>query len=281
MDQQLMQEVRSRVLDLVSQEARDLVDEQDVDRQVRSRDTLIRMFCQQCVEDHDIRDVEAIGQRMLQTLIWRKSYGLTTVKASDFPLELWSKGHYVKFEDGDIFISIFDSAKYKRFSDRWADLMTRFTMYIYDKHVIEAVHAGKKVIMFTSLKNMTHANLDMKRDTESVTLFDTHFPCLCDHMGGYGAPWYLNGIGNAFIRFTMPSSLRKRFQLYSKDSIRTALPPHLLPQAFGGPLVLKSVVSVENDTNIKPLAEWGPKNGFTDAEIDKILEHYKHLSLSS
>ena len=97
--------VRSRVLDLVSQEPEELFDAHDVDQQVRKQDGLIRMF----ITQHQLNkkhDVEVISKRIVTTLKWRKSYGVPTMRVEDFPLELWQRELFTMHEDDEYLIAV-------------------------------------------------------------------------------------------------------------------------------------------------------------------------------
>ena len=108
--QEVIVTVRSRVLQLVSQADDQLLDPHDVDSHVRTRDAFIRMFCEHYRVNHSDKDydIESISQKMLQTLKWRKTTGLTTIMTTeDIPVEFWNTKALLIHEDDEYLISVY------------------------------------------------------------------------------------------------------------------------------------------------------------------------------
>lgn len=272
----MIEEVRRRVLQLVSeQSATQTIDEQDVDSHIRSRDGLIKMFVTQYADDRNIRDIEAIAQRIIETLKWRKSYGITSRRDQDFQLEFYTRNHFRIYEDDEILIGVYDMSSFKKISQKWNDTMQQFYHHIHNKYCLEAVHAGKKVIMVTDGSNLTFEFLNQKLDAENMSILDTHFPCLSDKIGLYGLPWIFSSIGSVFIQLSLPYSMKKRFKIYNKANIREAFDEDHLPILFGGRLALKPVIDVHEVKGLKPLTEFAEDRGFQEWEIEKAVQFYK------
>ena len=271
----MIEQVRLRVLQLVSEQPAHLFDDQDVDSHIRSRDGLIRMFVEQFVEDRKSHDVEAISQRMIETLKWRKSSGLTTLKESDFPLEFWTRNHFQIFEDDDILIGVYDLSSFKKISSKWNDVMQQFYQYVHNRYCLEAVHAGKRVIMITDGSKALVENVNTKLDANNMSTLDTHFPCMSDKIGIFGVSWVISCMGAPFIKFCLPYSMKKRFKIYTGDTIKEVFDPDHLPIQFGGKLALQPLIDVHEVKGLKTLREYGEDHGFQEWEMDRMIQYYK------
>ena len=274
----IIEKVRSPVLQLVSQQDKQLFDDHDTNIHVRTRDAFIRMFCDHYAENHRGKhDVEVISQRMVETLKWRKSFGLTSAKAEDFPLELWQRNPYFVHEDEDYFILVYILQHQEFISQRWSDLSSKFTMFIHSKWSLEAVHAGKKLIAIsdTSRSAMTGMiGMDKKLHSQTVHIMDTHFPKLATSLGVYGLPWIIVPFANFFMRFIMPRSLKKVFKFYTEETIGEMLDEKHLPIMFGGKLPVRDVME---HFNIQPRSMAGcPEDwGLQEWEVRKVIESNK------
>lgn len=116
----VIEQVRTQVLLLVSQQDPEYTDAQDVDSHIRTRDGLIRMFCERFRETHKDIDynVESISEKIMETLKWRKSFGLTKWQPQDFPLELWNARLLLQHEDEEYNITLYFLKNYFRISKR-------------------------------------------------------------------------------------------------------------------------------------------------------------------
>ena len=271
----MIEQVRLRVLQLVSELPAHLFDDQDVDSQIRTRDGLIQMFVKQFVEDRKSHDVEAISQRVIKTLKWRKSSGLTTLTETDFPLEFWTRNHFQIFEDDDVFIGIYDLSTFKKISSKWNDVMHRFYQYVHNRYCLEAVHAGKRVIMMTDGSRTSVENLNKKLDADNMSILDTHFPCLSDTIGAFGFPRIISRMSTVFIKLSLPYSLKNRFRFYTRDTIKEVFDQDHLPIQFGGKLALQPLIDVHKVQGLKTLRQYGEDHGFQESEIGRIVQYYK------
>lgn len=119
----IIEKVRTRVLFLVSQQDPESTDTQDVYTHVETRDGLIRIFCEQFTETHKDcdYDVDSISEKIVETLKWRKTFGLTKWQPQDFPLELWNSCLLLRHEDDEYHISLYFLKNYFKISKRWSE----------------------------------------------------------------------------------------------------------------------------------------------------------------
>lgn len=139
----VIDQVRSSVLHHVTSEP-DLFDEVDVESHIRTRDGFIRIFCKHYSElHHGTHDVAAISDRLVETLKWRKSVNLNSMRSEDFPLELWTINPWTVYQDDEYFIVLYTPKNEVRISERWSELKNHMVLHVHNNYTLEAVSAAK------------------------------------------------------------------------------------------------------------------------------------------
>lgn len=264
--------IRQRVLALLGEEDDTLYDAKDVKSHVEDRDGLIKCFITQH-KDHngDNVDIEVISQKMVETMKWRKSYGLTDSKSTDFPIEIWNRNPLYVHEDDKRFIIVYLMKHDQKVSPKWSELCIKFIVNFHNRFTLEAVHAGKQVIGISDASGFSVRNIDTSLHSGVVKVMDRHMPCLTDVSGVFGLPGILTSVTSLFLRMTMPFSMRKRFRVYTKHTIGEAFPDTGVPSIFGGELELHEILHVHE---MKPNSvtthaqDWG----LEEWEVKKIIE---------
>lgn len=264
--------VRSRVLALIGELNQEDFDEQDLDLQVRNRDALIKCFITQHKEHHDnVLDVEIAARKMVETMKWRKSLGLAKRGMDHFPSELWTTDQMYVFEDEKYFIIVYPVLNDRHISDHWTDLRTKFVLRLHSELSLEALHAGKQVVVIGDVSGLRVGGVDISMHSGIVKLLDRHIPCLFHVFGIIGLPFFLTGLANVFMRMTMPYSMKKRFRVYDEKTIQAAIPPQYLPTLLGGDLKMKDLM---DSLGIRPksLATNFEDWQMTESDARKILQ---------
>ena len=248
-----------------------LVDERDVEHHVRERDTFIQMFCKHHADSHNgSYDVEAIGNRMIETLVWRKSFGVADLKPSDLPLEIWTQNETFTYEDDEYFVLVYVLRNDARFCDRWSEMRLRSAVCIHNNRTLEAVYAGKQVVALCDVLEIGMTGIDLRMHTALTGILDKHFPCMFQVTGVLGVPAFLVPIANFFMRFTMPPGLKKVMRMYTVPSFRSVLREEVLPERYGGRGRLVSLISTSR-AGMRSLDKHASEFGLTTAEAGKIL----------
>jgi hypothetical protein len=240
----VIEKVRSRVLDLVSGHE-ELYDANDVTSHIRTRNGLISMFCERFRETHAADqeyDIECISQNLLETLAYRKSIGISSMRIEDFPKEMWEADTVRMYEDDEVNITIWNIRNYYYVSRKWSNVWARFFIMNHDHDVLEAVHKGKKCYSFADAHGMGFANLDITMVEECFRMNDKHFPSLYQNLGLYGIPRFMHSIAEWIIKFCMPDGFRHRFRIYDSASMIELLGTKYVPPGMGGECVLQPLI---------------------------------------
>lgn len=265
--------IRQRVLASIAEEDGQLFDQEDVDSQIRDRDGLISCFLKQHRDQHgDNVDVGKVSEKLVETMKWRKTFGLSDSKSNEFPLEMWASNPMFVFEDDKYCIILYMMKSAPWISQRWSDLTVKFVVHFHNRVTLEAVHAGKQVIGISDASDFSVRNIDSNLHSTVVKLLDRHLPCLMDVNGVYGLPWALNSVVGLFLKFTMPYSMRKRFHAYTKHTIKDAFPDGYLPTLLGGQLEMTDVLKLLK-INPKSLKTSFDDWKIEERESEKILRY--------
>ena len=271
--QEVIDKVRSRVLQLVSQADDQLLDPHDVDSHVRTRDAFIRMFCEHYRVNHSDKDydIESISQKMLKTLKWRKATGLTTMTTEDIPVEFWNTKALLIHEDDEYVISVYLLKRHHVISKRWRELCITYHEIIQDRIFLEAAHAGKTLIAITDARQAGISNADYPFFDTSMKHSDEHFPCLFHRTGMFGIPRLIVPLVQWFLKWSMPTAFRNRFQFLHEDNIVSFFGKDRLPEELGGKLHLRDPVDL-TASHLKSVKDHGKDWGLDVDEVRKILQ---------
>ena len=285
-----MQQVRARVLQLISQEDASLFDEEDVDENIVKSDALINMFSRRYdgssssnkkKKSEDGQHLDKVCHKLMETLKWRKSSGLTQAQAQDFPLDIWMQNPVAVYEDDETFVGVNMMHYSGRISGRWTELRLLGTMWFFDRFALQAYKQGKRVVILADARRETsYMGLDVRFNLAFTKLLDRHFPFMMDVFGIYGVPAFLAPIVTWFIRFAMPTSLKEIVQAYTPETIVDAFGgEEQLPRLFGGkiPLIDPLPAYLAEHPGMKSLKEVGlddvkQKWSLEEWEITRIQE---------
>ena len=271
---QAVADVRSRVQQMIAGQDQQLFDEQDIQRHVSSRKQvgLINLFCSRYASQHrGSYDVDHISKRLVETLKWRRSMGISRMQASDFPLEMWQQNPSFVYESDSQLIMIYIMRADARISDKWSELRGRLAYFIHEHWLLSATTSGKQVIVISDT-SQNGLQTDVRLHAKITRNIDQHFPGCVSKGAIYGLPWFLTSIASFFLRFTMPPAMSQVVRVYGKDTLHQLFSsPALMPSMLGGSLVLKSAVSRERD-HLRSLEKNHADWQLQEWEVKKVMD---------
>lgn len=255
----------------------DRVDPVDVSK-LRNGSNLIERSVLEYLEDHVMTDGVSttsvkIANQVMESLRWRKEYGVNQIRATDLPAEFYRCNVFelVERPDGGHLI-IVNIGNLKRLR-HWSNLWIKFIVYemekVADKQFSDPDFFNKrKLRVLADSSDIGFAQMDLSFILTIVPIFLKHFPQGFETVWLYGLPFFTRHMRGIALR-SLPARVAKKVKFTDKGTIVHDMGSDNVPVRYGG--TCRFPLKEFSPAEASPLRDVGRKNGITDAEINRML----------
>jgi hypothetical protein len=256
-------------------------DVDDIVRNIQTDDTLILLFCLQYLDDHPKDELqnndkmfEKVYKNLLETLKWRKSYGLSRFLYSDFPEEYYSRGHITvgKNRHENTVLLVFDHSRHSKINTSLSRLLKDFLLFFTEKVTSDFIRKGYDVHIIFDYSKASYSNLDPSLLIDFLTTVTTHYPSIVKLSFAYSLPWYTNALVKMLMRI-LPARVTSNFIVVDKESIFKELHLQLIPDYMGGMNNMENIFL--SQTPHVTLKDFQEKLGISQHDVRKLIESYE------
>ena len=279
----LLSETKDQVFNLIQQN-QDKVDPLDVTA-LQNGSNLIERCILDYLEAHVMTDgitsmSSKISSIVLDSLKWRKEFGINHIKDSDLPIEFYnSKLFEVTSKPNGSTLIIMNVAILTRMR-QWSDIWIKFIVHEMEREAQrlwanpDFFDTSRAHVLVDSSK-IGICHVDLHFIMTIVPIFLKHFPQGFEMIWLYGLPLFTRHIKSLMLR-SLPARIAKKVTFTDKQSIIDDMGQDVVPVRYGG----------TNDRPIRDLysetasnlSEVGRKNGFSESEISKMISEMASLN---
>ncbi|XP_053201677.1 motile sperm domain-containing protein 2-like [Panonychus citri] len=203
-----------------------LYDEQDID-QVRNDDWSVERYLLHCKGNPET----ALGM-LRESMRWRKSFGVNSLKETDFPKEYYLSGSFFTYlpdRKGNSMIYI--RGKLHRKISEWSELHKKFFVYMINK--LDKEKSGHGYAAFWDCEGAGLANVDIEMLSFMVTTISCYFPYGLEYVLLHELPWVLNAIYN-LAKSWVPEHYQRLAIFINRFNLNDYIEPENLPDYLNG-----------------------------------------------
>ncbi|RWS12082.1 motile sperm domain-containing protein 2-like protein [Dinothrombium tinctorium] len=243
---------------------KDAFDEIDVSR-IRNE----RWVIERHILDRKGNEKDAF-ENLVNTMKWRKSFGVNRLKATDFPQEFWEIGEahlYVADKNGvkPAYIRV---KFHKQLSD-WLEISKKFVVYLME--TLDKETNGKNWSIIWDCDGGTLFNVDIELLVFCITTCFRYYPKGAKYYLLHELPFVLWGIyqlGRTFI----PEHYRNTICFSTRRNIADLIGIESLPDYLGGECNKKYRGPIEGAPGIEEVAK---DNDLNENAVKKFFSHYQ------
>lgn len=273
-DCSLIDKIRKRILEILQDDNE--VDTCDVSR-LEKDDSLIICFIAQYFGNHDTRNdrketegIERICKHLLETLKWRKEFGINHLKVTDFPTETitWNVGLLTKETVKDnTKVVVWRANKYEKLKSDTSEVALKFWLLAVEKFLFPLFSQGYNVVVVHDMRGYKISNFDFNLSCQSLSIIQTHYPCLIKSTYAFELP-YLMKPAMKLILSALGSSFLKGFEMLDfKSCVAEFGGIEYVPTILGGKNPILGLIPLPNQT--VTIRELGPKVGLNEKQIQE------------
>jgi len=258
-----IEDVRNRFIAEV-QVNRDLFDAKDVDS-VKSDEWTVKRYLLQ-----KKGNLDDATKSMIDSMKWRKTMGVMTLKDEDFPQEYYQCGgifSYGKAKDGSTMIIL--RVKINKKITEWVDLFKKFIV-----HLVEDIdradhdqHKGITVIFDCAGAGLSNVDIDLLQFI--VTILREYFPQLLRAVIVHELPWVLQWVFK-LVQTWLPEEQRKMIHCVNKKDLSNFIDDDQLPDFMGGTNTMSYQIVPKGVPRAEDLA---PTLGLRQKDVEKLTKH--------
>lgn len=267
-----LEEVRSRFQTEVENNP-DAFDPSDIEKVMNDEWTVKRFIA---YKDHNLTEATAA---LINTMKWKKSMGVSSIKASDFPAEFFWVGEcHTYARDKNNTAMVYLRVKFHKQLMDWQPLIKKYLIYVMELMDEEIRNGADGFALIYDCEGGTIFNNNMDLLLFLVQTFFEHYPMALTYIGLYELPWMLRAIYH-ICRGWIPEDFRKLFVFLNKENIATHVGSQNLPDYLSGTCSLRYRVRMNG---CLPLPEFAEKENIKQSAVTKFLSHYeKYIKLAN
>ena len=264
------------------------IHQKDVDLIANTNDMLWRFLlfdldCNDKVKDEiDVNMVnyDNACKLLLESLKWRKQYGLHDIRDAHFPREFYKLKMFTYTHHTDInrLILFVRANKYVSISSSMREFMVKCLVHEVEKRVIalspltERGFYDLNSITILDCTGIGYENLDIKL-MMSILGLAARFPLLGKETWIYGLPNFAKYL-EPIVRKGIPRHVNKRILLVSHDEAVTKLGLDRLPKFMGGTCPIDPDVQIPDESKDLDDLNCGPGTLLKQSDWLKFKKHY-------
>ena len=258
---QELDEVRKRFLQEY-EENPDLYDPIDVER-VKTDEWTIKRFL-----GFKKSNIDESVQALISNMKWRKEFGVSQIKETDFPYEFfWIGECHTYARDKNNVATVYLRVKFHKQLNDWQPLIKKYLIFVMEKMDQEIRKGADGWALIYDCEGGTIFNNNMDLLFFMVETFFSHYPMALVYIGLYELPWVLRAIYH-ICRGWIPEDFRKLFVFLNKDNIWDHVGGQNLPDYLHGTCARRYRVKVEG---CLPVVEWAERENIKKSAVTKFL----------
>lgn len=216
---------------------------------------------------------------LITSMKWRKSFGVSTIKATDFPSEFFWVGEcHTYARDKNNIATVYLRVKFHKQLMEWQPLIKKYLIYIMELMDQEIRNGADGWALIYDCEGGTIFNNNMDLLFFMVQTFFEHYPMALTYIGLYELPWMLRAIYH-ICRGWIPEDFRKLFIFLNKDNINDYVGTQYLPDYLSGTCNLRYRFKMDGCLN---LTDFAIKENIKVSAVNKFLNHYdKFIKLAN
>lgn len=286
-----IESLRKKTLQLID-ENNDQIDPRDVDLITGTNDFLWRFLLNdldlndKVTDKHDLSQVnmDNASKLLLETLKWRKQYGLHTLTNANIPVEfyrmkMFTYSHLTDIEPPRIFLFI-RVCKYINISSSFREFIIKAIFFEIDKRIHSLAPRYQhglcdlQPIVVLDCTGMSLQAVDIQLLVTILTLVAHHYPMLIHEIWLHRVPWFAK-YAIPILMKALPRSIAQRMVQTSHEEAVAKVGAHLLPKFMGGTCPVQPDIEVPSDAG--GLDQLIKKFGLKQSEVDKFKKHLATL----
>lgn len=233
--------------------------------------------------------IKSVGEAVIETLKWRKEFGVNESIDSEFPKELWTKEILVIGEDSDGATVVYiRGCNYSKVSSNWTPIFVRFLVHESEK-ILETVFGspylpknppGSKLGIVIDCTGIGYAQVDFSLTLSVLPILCKHYPQSFSYIWVYEMPWIAKPM-LALAMKILPTRHARKLRVIDKKTALSEMGVEGIPKFMGGKSNMVPKASVPTDPG--DIVSVGRKNQLTDCDINKMIclygdkKYYKNM----
>ena len=214
-----------------------------------------------------------ISHIVMESLKWRKEFGIYHIHDSDLPVEFYDSNLFEMTErpDGAVLI-VMNVGNLKRMR-QWSNIWIRFIVHEMEK-LADSLFSDpdffnkRKPHVLADASNIGIAHLDLNFIITIVPIFLKHFPQAFETIWLYGLPLFSRHMRGMVLR-SLPARIAKKVMFTDKNTILDDMGVANVPVRYGG--FCEHPLAHFNSTSASTLQNVGRKAGISESEIAKMI----------
>ena len=204
----------------------------DVER-IKTSDIFIQRF----IDEHQSKksnNSDEIILLVIESLKWRKSFGLYDIDYRSFPKEIYDCKVFCLGKIGPLEYALYLKARRFRRFDGLQERMIQFVLFSFEQ-LVEQNGDGIKLWLFTDASGVGMAQVDFKLLLSGIPIFLKNFPSVAKHSYVYDLSWFLKPVCHMILS-CLPAKYGTMMTIVTKSDYWKTVPHELIPDFLGGPV---------------------------------------------
>ncbi|XP_074605578.1 motile sperm domain-containing protein 2-like [Brevipalpus obovatus] len=209
---------------------KDPISFEDVDVQrVCSDDAYIYRF----VEDRSGK-IDDAAKMLVETLRWRKSYGVNHMKVEDFPAEIFRVAELFEFHpDKNGISTLYLRIDRHRPVSKWKEIIRRFIVFNIEQAEKVATQNNKGIGLVVDARNGKIYHVEIDLDLFTIKTILNYYPGCLQYLAIFEIPWVLMAILK-LVKSWCPAHYQDKFKFINKSNVNEFIGLENLPEFMGG-----------------------------------------------
>ena len=225
---------------------------------------------------YDDEAIKRITTCIMNTLKWRKEYGIKKMPANDFPTAFFNHNYYMTckkcLHDGTV-ILIKNENKHEKVSPQWNKILERFMIYFTETVTSQYFNNGKDVIYLMDFTQFSYKNTDSSLCLTFYDMIGKYYPRITIQNCAIDMPWYAKPMMKLVMKI-LPPSVSQAFKMMSRKELIDNLGSQFVPVSLGGENELQQPLPPQD--RFVSIQEIGLKHGIPESDIEKMIQILGH-----
>ncbi|XP_053200653.1 motile sperm domain-containing protein 2-like [Panonychus citri] len=167
-------------------------------------------------------------------LRWRKSFGVNTMKSSDFPKEIFRVGELHEFyKDKNNITTLYLRIERHRALSGWMPMIKRYIVFMIERAEKQAARNGHGIGLVVDARRGSISNVEIELDFFAVKTILNYYPGSLQYLAVYEIPWLLMAILK-LVKSWFPAQYQNKFHFLNPNNIDNFLGLDNVPDYMGG-----------------------------------------------
>lgn len=234
----------------------------DVEK-LRNADTFIQRF----INEHQNwkkNNWEEIVDLVIESLKWRKDFGINDLNRKMFPREFYDLKVFVYGQIGPKDLMVYVKARRFRKIEGASERILQFGVWCFES-LAEEYGDHLKWSAFSDLSGCGLSQVDFPLFMKAIPILLKNFPDIAEHGYIYELPWILKPIAKV-VMACLPAKYNDMVTFCSKSDFLEKVPKDKLPDFLGGPVKTREFEPCEDCVTLEEAAA---ELGMTSEQIKK------------